>query len=599
MEQWIEKKQSINPRTMRARLLLLIVIALISAATSRPTDAAEQTVVYAQECITNVDNATVHIPADVEPSLPDGAPVEPGDTLAVYTEEGICAGYGVWEEGKGATFAAAGSDSVDVSPDGYSKEEPLKFEVFDVSTERTAEIASNVTFASCDDLGVPVCAEGTYEEGTFHQVAEFQSDSSTPVTRAITLAEGWNFISVPVQTDLSFEELLPECSSGFLYAPGEGYTAIDSSDPLPAGKGAAVQCEADTTSVSGSVASPTFQVEAGWNLIGSVEDTVDVAAITTSPEGMLESDFFKLPPGEGYEPAMELHPGEGYWVKTAEAGTIDVSGESAPVASTPEKLSREQGSTSRLVFVDASGRQTTLWLEEGMSEEQLSQYELPPVPPGEIFDVRFASGHQAVSLTPNGDWGQSAPEHRVQVLVGGELAARRRSDLVSGLGQVPGARQHPVRRGTVSRAVRAVTLLAPAPIDLLAPLGVLAVASVTGPDGSLTIANYRTFLADGFAVGVLLDTILLGAKTVAAVTLLGAIVALAAALIAQMPGTQTDPTRNAAADAHQQCRSHVCVDRHSGPDRPDQPDLRRAWPVEPAFLAHVLRDRPGDGADTD
>lgn len=415
MEQWIEKKQSINPRTMRARLLLLIVIALISAATSRPTDAAEQTVVYAQECITNVDNATVHIPADVEPSLPDGAPVEPGDTLAVYTEEGICAGYGVWEEGKGATFAAAGSDSVDVSPDGYSKEEPLKFEVFDVSAGRTAEIASSVTFASCDDLGVPVCAEGTYEEGTFHQVAEFQSDSSTPVTRAITLAEGWNFISVPVQTDLSFEELLPECSSGFLYAPGEGYTAIDSSDPLPAGKGAAVQCEADTTSVSGSVASPTLQVEAGWNLIGSVEDTVDVAAITTSPAGMLESDFFKLPPGEGYEPAMELHPGKGYWVKTAEAGTIDVSGESAPVASTPEKLSREQGSTSQLVFVDASGRQTTLWLEEGMSQEQLSQYELPPVPPGEVFDVRFESGHQAVSLTTNGDWGQSAPEHRVQV----------------------------------------------------------------------------------------------------------------------------------------------------------------------------------------
>ncbi len=55
----------------------------------------------------------------------------------------------------------------------------------------------------------------------------------------------------------------------------------------------------------------------------------------------------------------------------------------------------------------------------------------------------------------------------------------------------------------------------------LAPLGVLAVFSVLGPDGEVTLANYRTFLADDFAVGVLFNTILLGAKVVGAVTLLG------------------------------------------------------------------------------
>ena len=60
----------------------------------------------------------------------------------------------------------------------------------------------------------------------------------------------------------------------------------------------------------------------------------------------------------------------------------------------------------------------------------------------------------------------------------------------------------------------------------LAPLGVLAVVSVTDPEGGLSLANYRTFLSDEFAVGVLADTILLGLKVVAAVTLLGIPVAL-------------------------------------------------------------------------
>ena len=60
----------------------------------------------------------------------------------------------------------------------------------------------------------------------------------------------------------------------------------------------------------------------------------------------------------------------------------------------------------------------------------------------------------------------------------------------------------------------------------LAPLGVLAVASITAPDGSLSLANYRTFLGDGFAVGVLVNTMLLGAKVVVAVTLLGVPIAL-------------------------------------------------------------------------
>jgi len=393
------------------RLLRSIAIAFIGISLFVPV-AEGQTFTYAEECISTVDNATVHLPANADLSFPDGTPVEAGDTLAVYTAQGICAGYGVWEEGEGATFAASGSDSLEVTEDGYTPEEDLKFEVFDVSAGNAADIGPAATFASCDSLGVPVCAEGGYEDGTFHQVADFQADST--VTRTLTLTDGWNFISIPVQSDLSFETLLPSCSSGFFYTPGEGYTAIEEGGTLPVGTGAAVQCQADTTSVTGTPASPTIEVEAGWNLIGSVEDTVDVDAVKTSPSGILSSDFFELPPGAGYETATMLQPGEGYWVKVSEAGSLDVSGGSAPLASTSEATD-ESAEAHRLVFEDASGRQSKLLLKEGLVSEQLSTFEMPPVPPEGVFDIRFASGHEAASLASEGGLEQSATNHRLDV----------------------------------------------------------------------------------------------------------------------------------------------------------------------------------------
>ncbi len=397
---------------MRVRLLLSVLMIVVGASLSIPAAAVGQTFAYAEECITNVSNATVHLPADAAPTLPDGTPVETGDTLAVYTEQGTCAGYGVWGEGGGATLAAAGSDSVEASEDGYSADDPLKFEIFDVSEGQETKVESGTTFAPCDTVGVPVCAEGAYGDGTFHQVTGFQADSTSSVTRTLTLAEGWNFVSIPVQTDLSFGALFPECSSGFFYTAGEGYTSIGTDETLPVGTGAVVQCQADTTSVTGQVAPPTIEVEAGWNLIGSVEDTVSVDAITTSPTGIVVSDFFKMAPDGGFQVATELRPGKGYWVNIAEAGTLDVSGAgtSAPIASTGETAD-----ANRLLFVDANGQQSALLLKEGLTQEQRANFELPPVPPGEAFDVRFASGHRIAPFSSADGAGRSAEKHRVQL----------------------------------------------------------------------------------------------------------------------------------------------------------------------------------------
>ena len=399
---------------MRVRLLLSVLVTLGGLSLSVPTASVAQPFAYAHECIRNVNNATVHIPDDAAPTLPDGTPVEPGDTLAVYTAQGNCAGYGVWGE-EGVTLAAAGSDSVEVSENGYSTDESLKFEVFDVSAGQETQIESGTVFASCDSLGVPVCAEGTYENGTFHQVADFQADSASSITRTIALADGWNFVSMPVQSDLSFGTLLPECSSGFFYSAEDGYTPIGSEESLPAGAGAVVQCESDTTSVTGEVPPSTIDVEAGWNLIGSVDDTVSVDAITASPTGIVNSDFFKMTPEGGYQVTPELRPGHGYWVNIAEGGTLDLSGASAPIASTSDTDKAEIADANRLLFVDANGRTSALWFKEGLAQEQRARFELPPVPPGEMFDVRFANGYGAASFSSADGLEGVAEEHRVEL----------------------------------------------------------------------------------------------------------------------------------------------------------------------------------------
>lgn len=399
---------------MRHRLLVPLIITLTSVILSIPAIAIGQTFSYAQECGTNVNNDTVHLPADAPPTLPGGMPIESGDTLAVYTAQGACAGFGVWEDGVGATFAAAGADSISTSDHGYSIGEPLKFEVFDVSQEQAIQIKSGATFAACDGVEVPVCVEGVYSGGSFHQVVDFEADST--VAHTLTLADSWNYISTPVQSDLSFDTLLPECSSGFLYEVGEGFTAIGSDDSLPVGRGVIVQCNADTTIVTGQVAASTFEVEAGWNLVGSAEDTVLVDDIMTSPSGILQSDFLTLASDGGFQVSTELRPGSGYWIKVGESGTLDVSAHSsASLASRSQTAWRDAPDANRLLFVDAKGRKSALWIKEGLTQEQRARSELPPVPPGEMFDIRFEDGYAAASFPVGNGTNSSGQTKRVQL----------------------------------------------------------------------------------------------------------------------------------------------------------------------------------------
>lgn len=127
---------------------------------------------YADECRTNVDNGTVHVPSTA--NFSGGEAPEPGDTLAVYEPDGNCVGNRVWTE-SGATLAAAMTNETieDNWPEweGLSHGEPMIFEVYKSDENRV--FRATPTFASCDTLEIPICRdENQSEDGAFFELAE-------------------------------------------------------------------------------------------------------------------------------------------------------------------------------------------------------------------------------------------------------------------------------------------------------------------------------------------------------------------------------------------------------------------------------------------
>jgi hypothetical protein len=120
---------------------------------------------YADECVTSVDNATLHFPSEEGLSLPTGNSLSEGDTLAVVSPEGGCAGHRAWTP-DGSALAAATYDEEFV-PEGVPPGAALRLEVYDKSAGLAYRMKPQ--WKSCGEIGVPICAETTMASGAFFQ----------------------------------------------------------------------------------------------------------------------------------------------------------------------------------------------------------------------------------------------------------------------------------------------------------------------------------------------------------------------------------------------------------------------------------------------
>lgn len=306
--------------------------------------------------------------------------------------------------GQTLTVGPPGVLGNDTDPDGDAMAASLVSDVANGSltlgANGSVEYTPDTGFAGTDQF-VYEATDGSAAD-TATATIEVQVDSTV---RTIPLTDGWSLVSVPLQTtEPSFGDVLSPCSSGFFFEPGVGYQAIADGDPLPPGPGLFANCSGESVEVTGTrVDTPAVAVESGWNLVGPFADPVAAGSVGSTPEGIVQTPFFAF--DAGYQAADTLRPGRGYWVKAAESGTLDLSGDgaagsaAASVATARSQSGRRAQPGVRLRWTDATGRSASLRLAEEVSSQERSRHALPPVPPSGMFDVRFEGG-QSLAAGP-------------------------------------------------------------------------------------------------------------------------------------------------------------------------------------------------------
>lgn len=207
-------------------------------------------------------------------------------------------------------------------------------------------------------------------------------------TAQVPVGQGWNIVSVPLSvSNPSAAAWFPNASS-FYYAYNNGYQTITNVT-----NGQAFWARFDTArsyTIQGSaIGGTTVPLIAGWNLIGVYQNPVTVASVTTTPAGITNSSFYGY--NSGYSVPTTLQPGKGYWIRTTQAGVLNLN----TTAKEPVVLAEDKAAAT-LHITDATGAKATLLLLNSM--QAASRYDLPPVPPEGVFDARFSSGRMAEDI---------------------------------------------------------------------------------------------------------------------------------------------------------------------------------------------------------
>ena len=243
-------------------------------------------------------------------------------------------------------------------------------------------------------------ADGFYSKwGT-----EFSIASQTTYELTVDIANGWNMVSVPgINSDGQgiSNWWINHTGTVYKFIPGSGYSGITTTTP---GEGYWMKNVGTETYNTGdewpaggiqSVPHDPINAASGWNMFGGYDDVVDATALTTTPPGQIVNPIYKFLPGTGYQAATQIVPGYGYWVKVSSTCQINIPDIFAKVnQKVAEYIKDDWG---RIIITDYAEKSYTLYAVKG--KVNLDNYELPPMPPAGIFDIRFGSGRIAEDLS--------------------------------------------------------------------------------------------------------------------------------------------------------------------------------------------------------
>ncbi|AFH50722.1 Hypothetical protein IALB_3019 [Ignavibacterium album JCM 16511] len=132
-----------------------------------------------------------------------------------------------------------------------------------------------------------------------------------------------------------------------------------------------------------------INVNSGWNLIGAFEYNADVNFLRTMPANNRTGLVYGYVPGGGYNSTTVLTPGNAYWINFSAPAQLFIPGSFAGTLGKDPLDELLSDSWGKIVITDAIGQNYTLYAAN--SSSNLEIFNLPPVPPVDIFDVRFES----------------------------------------------------------------------------------------------------------------------------------------------------------------------------------------------------------------
>ncbi|MBI2420223.1 MAG: choice-of-anchor D domain-containing protein, partial [Ignavibacteriales bacterium] len=198
----------------------------------------------------------------------------------------------------------------------------------------------------------------------------------------IQLITGWNLVAMPLTlTNMTPVSVFPLATSS-VFGFNNGYFSVDT---LKNQKGYWVRyaSPAGITITGGIPTLTTIPVQTGWNMIGINNVNVPISGITSTPPGILNSQFFAFDNGYVTPPSM-LESTRGYWIRSSQPGVINLP-TAAAAKDKPVLAGKKISAVSSIEVKDASGNKQVLYFTE--TPEKFN--ELPPLPPQGVFDCRF------------------------------------------------------------------------------------------------------------------------------------------------------------------------------------------------------------------
>ena len=193
---------------------------------------------------------------------------------------------------------------------------------------------------------------------------------------------GWNLVGLPIVSESNiYIDLFPEAIQNtlFSYISGSGYQQVENMD---IGTGYWLRMSQDNnTSFTGiPVGELTVSLVEGWNLVSGISYSVTVESILDPSGIVIPNTIYGY--DIGYFLSESLVPGKAYWLRSSGEGEIIIS------TSVQGRRTKSDHLPDHLNSLTLNNK--TLYFGEGVLENHLMSYSLPPKPPLGAFDIRFS-----------------------------------------------------------------------------------------------------------------------------------------------------------------------------------------------------------------